>query len=136
MDHDNTEIDNNLAQLESTEGRLTYVLSVMMMREKINQEEHDYLQTGILQKDPTFNMLMVLCQNKTSYNEIETILGAQVQNIKPSQIEHAEDYSPNTHKKFDEAQNDSSPLGNMLMYRKRVAEQKNGMSNFSLNINK
>ena len=81
-------------------------------------------------------MIVVLCKDKSKYEELRSIVEAQLQSIKPTQMENAEDYSPNTHKMFDEAQNDSSPLGNMLMYRKRVAEQKGGMGNFSLNINK
>ena len=134
MEHDNKESDSNLAQLESTAGKLTYVLSIMLTREEINQEEHDYLQMGILQEDPTFSLIIVLCKDKSKYDDICAIVHAQLQTIKPTQIEHAEDYSPNTHKKFDETQNDSSPLGNMLMYRKRAAEQKNDLGNFSLNI--
>ena len=133
----NDEINKTLLQLESTEGRLTYVLSIMLNRSEITQEEHDYLQTGILQKDPTFNLIVAFCKDKADYEEMKKIVEVQVQTIKPTQMEHADDYSPNTHKMFDEAQNDSSPLGNMLMYRKRAAEEKsNGLGNFGLNLNK
>ena len=129
-------IDTTLSMLESTEGRISYVLSILKSKDEISEEEHDYLQTGVLQKDPDFNLIIAICNNKKTYNDIESILKAQLQAIKPEKIEHAEDYSPNTHKKFDEAINDSSPLGQMLMYRKRASESQNDMKGFSLMINK
>ena len=135
MDDDQT-INNTLAMLESTEGRIAYTLSVMKSREDITDEEYEYLQVGILQKDPELNIIIAICNNKTNYADIESVLKAQLQVIKPKTIEHAEDYSPNTHKKFDEAMNDSSPMGEMLMYRKRVSESKNKFNGFSLMINK
>ena len=133
---DETAINTTLSTLESTEGRILYVLSILKSREQLTDEEYDYLQTGILQKDPEFNIIIAICNNKASYSDIEGILKAQLEVIKPQIMEHADDYSPNTHKKFDEAMNDSSPLGQMLMYRKRASENKTDMKGFSLMINK
>ena len=128
--------NETLAQLDSTEGRIIYVLSILRQRNKMTDEEYNYLQNGILQKDQEFNLVLAICKNKTDFNDIETVLSAQLESIKPAMIEQADDYSPNTHKKFTETMNDSSPLGEMLMYRKQAAENKNGFGGFSLNIMK
>ena len=128
--------NETLAQLDSTEGRLIYVLSILRQRNQMTDEEYNYLQNGILQKDPEFTLVLNICKNKTNFSEIETVLSAQLESIKPAQIEQADDYSPNTHKKFNETLNDSSPLGEMLMYRKQAAENKTGFGGFSLNIMK
>ena len=126
--------NETLALLDSTEGRIIYVLSILKQRNQMTEEEFNYLQNGILQKEPEFNLILAICKNKTDFTDFETVLLAQLQSIQPNLIEHADDYSPNTHKKFDEAMNDSSPLGEMLMYRKQAAENKGGFGGFSLNI--
>ena len=135
MEEDLSSIDKVLFTLESPEGRMTYVLSILKERKEITEDEYSYLTKGILQKDPTFLILITICKNKTKFEDIASILKAQLEVIKPKNIEHPEDYSPGTQHKFEEALNDTSPLGEMLMYRKRVGEEKKPVKGFSLNIN-
>ena len=135
MEEEFDNVDQVLSTLESPEGRMTYVLSVLKERNEITEDEHNYLTKGILQKDPTFLILVTICKDKTKFEDISSILKAQLEVIRPQNIEHAEDYSPNTQHKFEEVLNDTSPLGEMLMYRKHVAEQKKPNEGFSLNIN-
>ena len=134
MEEEFDNIDNTLKTLESTEGRITYALSVLREANDITDEEYVYLANGVLQKDPNLAILSAICKDKTTYREIAEILKAQLQVMRPQAVEQLDDYSPNTQHKFVEALNDSSPLGEMLMYRKRNTEDPSSLGGFSLKM--
>ena len=128
------EINKNISSFKDEDVKVTYVLGLMMREGKINAQDKAYIKQGLLNKDPSFKMLIQLVNLKDDYNSITQyvlmFLNSQKQETPQ---ENAQDLSPDTLNLMNNANEDSSPNDQIMIHRK-IKQQMNNSDNTGFNL--
>ena len=129
----NSDLDNQLKSL-GAEARVLFVISELKRRGAVSAEDALLLRKNISQTDPSVRLILSLAKNNSSFDDLKTYLVSYLQDISGPE-EPGEDFSPNTRQAIQNAEADTSPLGNLLVYKKIAHQQKNSdRVDFALNL--
>ena len=126
-------IDEQLKSM-AAEQRLLLTISTMKKEGRLSAEQASLVRKQIMDKDPTLSFLISLAKGQHLYRELANYVATHLANAE-NEEETNEEFSPGTRKKIVEVAEDTSPLGNILLYRKQAAQaSKNSETEFSLNL--
>ena len=117
------------------EARLLYAIGEMKKAKAISEDEARALRMKISTNDQSIRLILSLTKDRCKLEDLENFIQAHIQNQKEMEKE-TEEYSPNTRQMIKQVEDDTSPLGNVLVMKKK-AREKNLESNtgeFSLNL--
>ena len=114
--------------------KVTYVLAIMVRHSKIAAQDKAYIKQGLISNDPNFKMLRQLISLKNDYESISNYVIMFLQSQKQeSPEENPQDFSPVTLGLLENANEDSSPIGRMMIHRK-VKQQMNHLEEKELTL--
>ena len=128
------EINKNLSTMSDEDVKVTYVLAIMVRHSKIAAQDKAYIKQGLISNDPNFKMLRQLISLKNDYESISNYVIMFLQSQKQeSPEENPQDFSPVTLGLLENANEDSSPIGRMMIHRK-VKQQMNHLEEKELTL--
>ncbi len=123
------EINQTISALKDVDVKVTYVLGLMVRENRISIEEKAFVKQGLLNRDPSFDMLVQLVSMKDDYTLISQYIRMFLESRKNEfSQEVVEDLSPETIKLIENKTEDSSPNDKLMIHRKIKQQMSNSGS--------